>query len=170
MLMQAGSKVEKKHCSYHESRSKCIWSKGEYLVSFWPAWPQWKWVAWPVLFFRPRAIGRSKTSIDQSMTGLQNFQWRFFSFWCNNIQAFFQAGAITKMRRLLHDPVGHTPKAYLQNFPRKKSMFWPLSAGCVQSILSKIWTPPAVQSMNKWMKQNLAKKLDPELKSSHWKE
>ena len=88
----------------------------------------------------PRAVSRSETRIDQYKQALNFF---------NNIEAFSQRGGGNKLRRILHDPVGRTPRRVCIIFRAKNR----------RSDLSVFN-----------IKQNLAKKLDPTLKPSHLKE
>ena len=103
---------------------------------------QWKRVrGWhgQFIFPRPRAVSRSETRIDQ----LHAFNFSI-------IFRIFPSGSETKnLRRILHDPVGRTPRHVCRIFRAKNR----------RSDLSVFN-----------IKQNLAKVLDPRLKSSHLKE
>ena len=87
----------------------------------------------------PRVVSRSKTRIDQ---------WQAFMFF-NNIQAFPRGGEKTKLRRILHEPIGGTLRHVCRNFHAKNR----------RSDL------PVFN-----IEQNLARKLDPRLKPSNLKE
>ena len=92
-------------------------------------------------FYRPRAVSRSETRVSTNGEP---------SLFFNTIQAFYQRERNKKtMRRILHGPVGRTPRHVIRNFRAKyRSSDLPVFD----------------------IKQNLAKKLDPTLKSSHLNE
>ena len=91
--------------------------------------------------YRPRAV-----SIIKSETRIGRWQ-AFNSF--TTVRAFSQRGRKNKVCRVLHDPVGRTPRHACRNFRAEDGL----------SIL------PVFN-----FKQNLARKLDPRLKPSHLKE
>ena len=70
------------------------------------------------ILYRPRAVSRSETRIDQ---------WRAFNVF-NTIRAFSKRGrkTICAAFGILHEPVGGTPRhVCLQKFSCKKSKVWP---------------------------------------------
>ena len=91
------------------------------------------------IYHRPRAVSRSKTRIDQ---------WQTFIFF-NSIHAFSKRRRENKLRRILHEPVGGTPRRFGRNFGAKNRRY-----------------DLPVFNIN----QNLARNLDPSLQRSNLKE
>ena len=76
---------------------------------------RWKRVTWAFIF-KPASGCLQERNSYLPMRGLQFF---------NNIRLFPSGGEKTKLRRILHDPVGRTPRHVCRIFRAKKSMICP---------------------------------------------
>ena len=109
---QAGSRKTSQISLPGECRSQYP-VKIEYLVPYWPSWPMEEGDTASLFFGRPRAVSGSETRIDQ---------WQAFIFF-NIIQASSKRRQEIQMRRILHEPVGGTPRHVCNNFRAKNRTY-----------------------------------------------